>query len=41
MGRRGYELSPVLLVLAVMCIAGAAMTWKKRGLTPVSAGRTF
>ncbi|HZL34765.1 MAG TPA: hypothetical protein VFC78_05605, partial [Tepidisphaeraceae bacterium] len=37
----GWDVSPLLLVLAVAGLAGAAATWKRRNLTPVSAGRTF
>ena len=36
-----YDLSAVLLVVALACLAGAAGTWKRNNLTPVSAARTF
>ncbi|MDB5330455.1 MAG: hypothetical protein JWP03_1606 [Phycisphaerales bacterium] len=39
--RAGADAGPLLLVLAMACLAGSAATWKRRGLTPVSAGRTF
>ncbi|HWE94505.1 MAG TPA: hypothetical protein VG269_11125 [Tepidisphaeraceae bacterium] len=39
--RAGADAGPLLLVLAMTCLAGSTATWKRRGLTPVSAGRTF
>ena len=35
------DLTPAALVLAISLLAASALTWKRRGLTPVSAARTF
>ncbi|MDB5173815.1 MAG: hypothetical protein JWN51_2588 [Phycisphaerales bacterium] len=40
-GRAGVDVGPAVLLLAIGCLAGAALTWKRTGLTPVSAARTF
>jgi hypothetical protein len=41
MGTAGYDLSPAIVLLGLAILAAAALTWKRRTLTPVSAGRTF
>jgi hypothetical protein len=39
-GGTATPLSPWLLTAAVACLAGAAMSWRGRNLTPFSAGRS-
>ncbi|MDB5290872.1 MAG: hypothetical protein JWL69_2113, partial [Phycisphaerales bacterium] len=39
--RAGADMGPAMLLLAIACLIGAALTWKRPGLTPVSAARTF
>jgi hypothetical protein len=37
----GFQLASLLLIGAIVALTGASLLWKRIGLTPVSAGRTF